>query len=111
MSTDSDETYADGNGATELSESERHRLLSNDRRRRTLDVLADRPTPIDLDELAMEVAGRESESCELDDDAIERVTISLHHNHVPTMAELGVVDYDADSSRVVRRNDVFETRR
>jgi hypothetical protein len=107
MSTDIDGTHGNENGSIELSESDRHRLLSNERRRQTLDALADRATPIDLDELAEAVAARERKSGDFEDEAIERVTIALHHNHLPTIGEVGVIDYDADSNRVVRRSDAL----
>jgi hypothetical protein len=31
---------------------------------------------------------------------VELVAVALHHNHLPTMADLGVIDYDSDSNCV-----------
>jgi hypothetical protein len=35
-----------------------------------------------------------------DEEFVERVKISLHHNHLPKMADLGVVEYDPDATRI-----------
>lgn len=81
--------------ANQLSESERHRLLSSGRRRVVLDVLSERDTPIRLEELATAVASRTDGAAT--DQAVERTTIELHHCHLPKMADLGVVAYDPAS--------------
>lgn len=84
---------------THLSEDERNRLLASERRRVTLDVLADRTAPVSLRDLAAAVAAHEAD-VRTDDEAVERVAITLHHVHLPKLAALGVVDYDADEARV-----------
>lgn len=84
----------------ELSESDRHRLLGVERRRHVLSVLARRRPPVDVETLATEVAARESGVDGPDEDAVERVAVSLHHTHLPLMADLGVVEYDPASGEV-----------
>lgn len=84
----------------DLSESEWHRLLASKRRRLVLDVLADRTAPVDLEEVATEIAAREDDVDAADEKAIERVGFSLHHVHLPMAAEVGVIDYDRDAVRV-----------
>lgn len=84
-----------------LTESEHHELLAAKRRRVTIGVLDDRSTPIDLEDLAAIVATREPETDATDAEAVERVAITLHHNHLPKMTDLGVIDYDVDLNRVV----------
>jgi hypothetical protein len=61
-----------------LSESDRHHLLSGERRRVTLDVLEGRSGVIDLDDLATAVANRETSGRVTPEEAVERVAVSLH---------------------------------
>lgn len=82
-------------GRGELSESDRHRLLADRRRRVLLDVLADRDGPVELTDLAATVAAREDGT----DD--ERVAIDLHHHHLPLLDDLGVVVYDPARNRIL----------
>lgn len=83
-----------------LTESERHRLLASERRRATLDALDDLPTPVALEDLADVVAGRECDADAPRTETVERVAISLHHTHLPKLADLGVLAYDPDAKRV-----------
>lgn len=78
-----------------LPESERHRLLADDRRRMTLDVLGRRTSPVDLEDLAASIADRETTG-----DTVEQITGRLHHAHLPMMDELGVIDYEPDANRI-----------
>lgn len=87
-------------GMEQLTESEYHELLSVERRRTTLDIVARANAPVELRELAAMVAERESDVGVPDEATVERVAISIHHTHLPQMADLGVIDYDPDSSRV-----------
>jgi hypothetical protein len=88
-------------GATSgLTESERYGLLSDERRRLVLDVLADRTTPVTLDRLAEAVVAHEDGLDPDDDGTVERMRIDLHHRHLPKMAALDVIDYDPQSNRV-----------
>lgn len=67
--------------------------LADPRRRAVLSVLADRDTPLSRAELAREVLARDPD---LDE---EEVRVSLHHVHLPKLADAGVITYDA-SARV-----------
>lgn len=80
----------------QLTDNEYHELLAVGRRRTTLDILADSNTPVELEELAATVAERENSQGIADKAIIERVAISLHHSHLPKMADLGIIDYDPD---------------
>lgn len=84
-----------------LTESEHHALLAAKRRRVALDVLRSANAPIDLEDLSTIVATREPETDATDAETVERVAITLHHNHLPKMTDLGIIDYDADSNRIV----------
>jgi hypothetical protein len=83
-----------------LTESDRHDLLSDRRRRVVLDVLRARVTPISLDSLAEAVAVRETDCDTPGPETVDTVALTLHHNHLPRMANVGVLDYDAESRRV-----------
>lgn len=90
-------------GTDDLPESEYHQLLAAERRRVTLDVLADRAGPVDLEDLSAAVAAREADAedeGEVDERSVERVACTLHHSHLPKMDEVGLVDYDPDETRV-----------
>ena len=95
--TDVTRTYA---GTTALSTSDRHRLLAAERRRLALDYLADRTGPVDVEELAGTIAAHESDQNIAGEDTVQQVAVSLHHVHLPKMAELGVIDYEPTESVV-----------
>lgn len=82
-----------------LTGNESRRLFREERCKTTLDVLADRTVPVELDDVAAAVAERESGDS-LDDESVQRVALSLHHFHLPKMAAFGVVDYDTDATRI-----------
>lgn len=86
----------------ELTESDRHRLLAAERRRHVLSILSERPTPVALDDLAGAVAARETGRDGAVETRVTDVQISLHHAHLPEMAELGVIDYDARTHRITQ---------
>lgn len=83
-----------------LTQTEYHRLLSDERRRTTLAVLETEGTPIDLMELARAVATRSDDVDASESEDVEQVATALHHTHLPKMGKLGVVDYDP-STRLV----------
>ena len=83
----------EGLSPVELTVQEHHRLLAAERRRLALDILADETAIVDLEDLAAEIAAREV-GPDADGEAVERVALSLHHVHLPHMADVGVLDYD-----------------
>lgn len=83
----------------DIAESERHRILSSRRRRLVLDALVDRSPPIDLGDLAADIAAREADQGL--DSTEQEVSISLYHKHVPLLSEVGVVDFDTESNCIV----------
>lgn len=89
----------DGGKAIGLSEDEVHRLLGAERRRLALELLAERGAT-DLESLAEDIVRREGHDA-VSEGAIKRVTIDLYHRHVPLMADLGVIEFDRGSRRVV----------
>jgi len=85
--------------STALSTSEQHELLATEERREVLESLDDRQLPIDLEELACVVEGA-SQPEDAAGENTESVKIELHHMHLPKMAEMDVIDYDADANQV-----------
>ncbi|WP_226006772.1 DUF7344 domain-containing protein [Natrinema salinisoli] len=83
-------------------------LLANQRRREVLEYLEETGGSATLTELAVEVATREAGaepnaiSDHGDVSARDRraVRISLHHTHIPMLANADVVDYDTETETV-----------
>ncbi|PCR88959.1 DUF7344 domain-containing protein [Natrinema ejinorense] len=86
--------------ANDLTESDRYRLLSSERRRITLDVLVGQEPPIELTELATGIAARENGAEAIDDEIVAYVACSLHHVHLPVIDEFGLIDYAPDANRI-----------
>lgn len=79
----------------DLTESEHHRLLANERRRAVLATLDDRAASVDLDDLAAQVATQEGDEADTD-----QIKITLHHVHLPKLADAGVIEYDPETHRI-----------
>lgn len=81
-----------------------HELLRSSRRRFVLGYLLGEDQPLSVEELVEAVT-----DWEFGEDATERnredVAISLHHAHLPRMADLGVVEYDRETGTVEERDD------
>lgn len=76
-------------------------LLADPRRRRVLEYLVDRPyEPVDLPDLAEHVHAIATPNAN-DPTGRETIEVSLHHTHLPKLAETGAVTYDPEN-RVVR---------
>lgn len=78
----------------QITAEELHRLLANDRRRYLLSYLSTEATdPVSKDELRDVIAERERPD---PGPAAHRVRISidLHHIHLPKLADAGVIEYD-----------------
>lgn len=75
-------------------------MLSVERRRLVLDVLTGKSAPIDIESLAGGVAAREEGLDASEEETIQRVSVELHHIHLPLLEEFGLVDYDDESERI-----------
>lgn len=84
-------------GTADLTDSERYSLLTARRRRLALEILAERSSPVELPDLAAEVAAREDGLDATDEDAVRRVKITLCHVHLPKLTDSGVVDYNGEA--------------
>lgn len=78
------------------------RLLRSQRRRHLLSLLFEREVST-VEQLGRQVAVRECGGPNATVDAADRraVTISLVHNHLPRLADHGLLEYDARSGDVV----------
>lgn len=72
------------------------------RRRRSLLTLLQVHGELDLDSLAGRIAADErAETVDaVPDGEITRVHVSLFHQHLPRLADIGLVDFDPDADRV-----------
>ncbi len=102
MAQSFDEIVHDVSSIATLTEGERHQLLESERRRFALHILGERPGPMDLEELAEEIARREDGVDHADEEAVGRIACALHHCHLPMMAETGVLTYDPQDHRIAR---------
>lgn len=98
MSDSPPQSAADRSERRRTSSRELLRAVANDRRRTTLSVLADASTPIDARTVARRVASREAADtvATVANDRIQDVHVSLHHVHLPALADVGLASYDPD---------------
>ncbi len=78
-------------------------VLSSSYRRYVLSYLADATVPTEIDDLAYHVAAWDADTSitEISDDAAEEAEILLYHIHLPKLAAVSLVTYDADSGTVL----------
>lgn len=109
MSSHTDFAAARGPAFETDSSSDAFDLLADERRRAALSVLADRGEPVDLSELAREVVDlTEDGLAGPSPDAVDRMRVALHHQHLPKIADAGLIAYDIDR-KAVYPTDVPET--
>lgn len=77
-------------------------VLSNSRRRFLLSRLQERNEPVELVELANEIAAWENETTvdELTDKQSKRVYVSVYQTHVPKLESVGLIEYDPDTGLI-----------
>ena len=87
-------------------------LLADRRRRYLLHALRDASDELTFAELARKIAAWETEQsvADVSDATVERVHLSLYHNHVLRFADAGLVEYDADADVVALTADGAATR-
>lgn len=79
----------------ELTESERYRMLADERRRVTLKLLLNYQTPVGLKELAKAVVAKNDDGKVPRQEDVNKVMVTLHHKHLPMMTNLGTIRYDS----------------
>lgn len=77
-------------------------LLADEHRRHAIAHLATCEESIPISELAAAVAARTAERprTAISTREVQSVTIALHHNHLPRLAEADVVEYDRECGLV-----------
>lgn len=86
-------------------------LLANERRQALISVLATRDGPVDVDELTRAIAALETstDATDVDEADLRRVRLTLHHVHLPKMADRGVISYDRNRRMVALADGLIET--
>jgi hypothetical protein len=87
-----------------LGEEEIHEILSNQRRKRTLELLKNQPGPVELRDLTDWIAEIESDVMPPPRSLRQSVYNSLHQNHLPKLDRHGVIDYDAQRKVISLRS-------
>lgn len=82
-------------------------LLADRRRRHLLRALRHTENEASLAELARKIAAWETEQsvADVSDATVERVHLSLYHNHVPRFVDAGFVEYDSEADAVALTED------
>lgn len=89
--------------STALSKDDLFGLLADHRRRSVLRCLAAREgsEPIGIGTLTDRVSTEGTT-----DDTDERIRIQLHHNHLPRLADHGIIEYDPARGRITPARDL-----
>lgn len=78
-----------------------YEALSHSRRIRVIQILQDADSSVTLLDLATEIVRLEQESDNSRMEAqVKEIRVSLYHQHIPKLADLGAVAYDPDEKRV-----------
>ncbi|MFC7009105.1 DUF7344 domain-containing protein [Halalkalicoccus salilacus] len=87
---------------THLSLAERFSLLADPHRRAVLERLDRTADGLEVEALAARVAAELSDAAPgtVDEDHRRRVLLALHHNHLPKLADHGLLEYDLDAGIV-----------
>ncbi len=77
-------------------------LLADRRRRLTLEVLRTYEQSLTLPDVAEEVAKRETGQriVEITPETVTEIYISLYHDHIPRLAEVGLLEYEQERDLV-----------
>lgn len=86
-------------------------VLRERRRQFVLAYLRQQNRPVSLTELARKTAAWDADvpPPPVGDDRLERVRLSLHHVHLPKLADLGLVEYVDDDRRTVGGTERIRT--
>ncbi|PSQ26185.1 hypothetical protein BRD03_10895 [Halobacteriales archaeon QS_9_68_17] len=81
-------------GDIELTPDVTFELLSDSRRQYALAYLSRRDQPVSMDELARHIAAWEGDDPvnDIEEETIERIQMTLYHNHIPKLIAAGLVE-------------------
>lgn len=87
-------------------------VLDDEHRQAVVDVLAEIDSAIDIEPLAKRVvADVESVSHDaVSGQELEREKVVLHHNHLPKLADVGIIEYSYEENRIVPSADIEAVR-
>lgn len=87
-----------------LSKDDTFHILQNERRRRVLWYLADTDGPVNMRDIAEQVAAWEHDTTvqQLTSDQRQRVYIALYQSHLPKLADFGLITYNRSRGVVER---------
>ena len=88
-----------------LGEEQIHDILSNERRKRTLDFLKRKREEVELRTLAERLAELESGESPAPKCVRQSVYNSLHQTHLPKLNELDIIEYDKDRKTISLRSE------
>lgn len=76
--------------------------LANERRLLLIDELRSISTPIEKQHLAKRIAARETGKPPdaISTEVVRKVHISLHHNHLPRLADVGLIDFEVEDGTI-----------
>lgn len=100
----SGETDSESPSRTSLSKDDTFHILQNERRRRVLRYLSDAEGPVDMRDIAEQVAAWEHDTTvqQLTSDQRQRVYIALYQSHLPKLADFGLITYNRSRGVVER---------
>ena len=81
-------------------------VLAHRQRRRVLGVLRSAEGSLTLTEAALELARRSDEP--VSEERVDRIRVSLHHWHLPKLAEAGLVEFDPGRGEVALAGSLRE---
>lgn len=87
-------------GGETLNEGTIHDVLSNDRRRLTIESLREEGGTATVSDLAVGIAALEAETDPPPTNKRQSVYVSLHQTHLPKLDSLGIVSYDPNDREV-----------
>ncbi|MFH5802266.1 hypothetical protein [Haladaptatus sp. CMAA 1911] len=98
------QTIPDATVEPELSKNKIFHLLQTPRRRYALQYLKEHDTPVEMRDLAEQVAAWENETNvqALTSDERQRVYIPLYQSHLPKLDEEGIIEYNQSRGTVKR---------
>lgn len=73
-----------------------YRLLADHRRRTLLQCLRNTEDPVSVSALVVALAHRDGQASS---DATVETEIALHHIHLPTLADTGIIEYDQSTQQ------------
>jgi hypothetical protein len=90
---------------TDLDDDEIYHLLQNERRRSVLEYLRDREGPVQMRDIAEQVAAWEHDTTvqALMSDQRQRVYIALYQAHLPKLEKKGIIDYNQSRGIVEKK--------